>query len=142
MALFGELYQDIFRKRDLSARAKSKMPEQTDDSEFQNTRPLVSKNQNHLSGALSRPQDDPRGHDDITTRVTAWRSTGIDIIQARNEQRGRRHWSVRDPSSRICEAMRSAYGGSTRGREHIAPVVKTRTNDVVGRCRLRWVYRG
>ena len=68
---------------------------------FKTHDPWFPKNQNRLSGARSRPQDDPRGHDDIATGVTTWRSTGIDIIQARNEQRGRRHESVRDPSSRV-----------------------------------------
>ena len=31
--------------------------------------------------------------------------------------------------------------GSTRGSRNIAPVMKTRTNDVVGRCYLQWFYR-
>ena len=95
------------------------MPEQTDTASFKTHDlwfpkiKIASREHSIARKTIKRSRrHHSRGHD--------MAFEGIDIIQARNEQRGRRSRSVRDPSSRIWEAMRSAYGGR-RGVENTSP---------------------
>ena len=90
------------------------------DPQFQNKRPCLPKIKVFISFTLEGHKEVPRrseGHHD-RCRVMGF-DGGCRHLEGRLTRHGRRHKSVREPSSRVWEATRRVFSGLTRGsRRH------------------------